>query len=610
MSGGGTGEDLDSRALATGSLPMPTPTTGTATHNPSGLSSGRPSTPTTPPPQAQPRSSLSSILATTMTLLRSHPKSSVSSALFAAAVTASVVLAITAGMPFVAAAATFPPARWSSAAPFSGLDRNTSLKWGGALIADLDSDGWYDLVLHNHDRTPLAVYWNTRRTIAGPAKAFTRGRDLFTFRFDTHGLTAGDIFLRGTEAVVSSQGGAYGNKPGKPFLVRHVNELGPRVFRRADKETGLEAATPGGRGRTPLLIDCDGDGDLDLIFLNFILPRGVKGDRQHVVENRGGRFVRRWRTGLENADVERAIITDFDGDGRLDVVAFPLLHLFRATGNCMFEDVTAKWMARVPDGARIGKNVWAAAELDANNDGRWDLYLAKNHEVDALLLNVDNDHFSLGAPPAGSRRRHHDVTIGDFNNDGNVDVFLSSQPPAADGVTPRRRPDALLTGDGAGGFVGTTEHGATVVTAAGGDSVQALDFDRDGRLDLFVGSGPEVPKQGPEGGWRLFHGASPPPGGGAGHWLEASVGRSPGLRAAPTGALLTLTVSGGGGCRRTLVRRVGGAGGAGSTDNLRIVHFGLGRADTVELLVVRWSNGVSVRRTGVPVDAVYEVTAV
>jgi len=606
MSGGADSQGFESGIIATGSLPTPGPTTDAAAHNPA-----HPHDATTAHTASQPRPEpLTDLLATAMTRLGSHPKSTVSSAILTAAVMASVSLAISFGMPVVAAAAAFPPARWTSAAPFSGLDRNTSIKWGGALISDLDSDGWYDLVLHNHDRTPLAVYWNTQRTAAGPAKAFTRGRDLFNFRFDAHGLTSGDIFLRGTEAVVSSQGGGYGSNPGKPFLLRHVDESEPRVFGRADKETGLEAATPGGRGRTPLLIDCDGDGDLDLIFLNFVLARGVKGDRQHVVENRGGRFVRRWRTGLENADVERAIITDFDGDGRLDVVAFPLLHLFRATGNCAFEDVTAKWMARVPDGARIGKNVWAAAELDANNDGRWDLYLAKNSEADALLLNVNNDHFVLGAPPAGSRRRHHDVTIGDFNNDGNVDVFLSSQPPAADGVTPRRRPDALLTGDGAGGFVGTTEHGATVVTAAGGDSVQALDFDRDGRLDLLVGSGPEVPSQGPLGGWRLFHGASPLPAGGGGHWLEVSVGRSPDRRAAPTGALLTLTVNGGGGGRRTLVRRVGGAGGAGSTDNLRVVHFGLGEADTVESLVVRWSDGVRVRRTQVPVDAVYEVTAV
>jgi len=579
------------------------------------------------------------LLAGANTAVRAHPKTTIAWAIFIAAAVLTVILVLTVGAsdgavvsaaadggntalsgggkPSPSLAAVAAPASWTSAAAFSGFDRNTSTKWGGGLIADIDGDGWYDVVLHNHDKTPLALYWNTRRGGSGgarPATAFARAPNPFPWRFDAHGLTAGDLFLNGVDAVVAAQGGNYGRTPGKPMLLR-ASPSARRSLARGDEETGLAAATPGGRGRTPLLVDLDQDGDLDLILINY--QRGSSGarDRQHIVENRGGRLLRwRGRTGLEDAGIERAILTDLNGDGRLDIVAFPYFRIYIAVGDFAFEDRTRAWTRAVPDGARVGESVWAAAELDANGDGRWDVYLAKGTEPDVLLLNVDNDHFVLGAPPAAGLRGHSDVTVGDFNNDGHIDVFLSSAPPAADRTTARPRPDVLLTGDGGGRFTASTDHGATVVTAAAGDSVQAFDFDRDGTLDLLVGSGPEVPAQGPLGGWDLFRGVPPPPtaAGGAPHWLEVAVGRSPDRRAAPTGALVTVTVAdaGSGDGTRALRRRVGGAGGSGSTDNLRVVHVGLGPAAAVLAVDVRWSDGAAVRRTGVPVDAVYEVTAV
>jgi len=583
------------------------------------------------------------LLAVANTAVRTHPKTTISWVVFLAAAVLTVALVLTVGASDGAAAqaaavggsaaftgdkeslpsldAVAAPASWTSAAAYSGFDRNTSTKWGGGLIADIDGDGWYDVVLHNHDKTPLALYWNTRRGGGGgarPATAFARAPDPFPWRFDAHGLTAGDLFLNGADAVVAAQGGNYGRNPGKPMLLR-APPSARRSLARGDEETGLAAATPGGRGRTPLLVDLDRDGDLDLILINYERDASGARDRQHIVENRGGRLLRwRGRTGLEFAGIERAILTDLNGDGRLDVVGFPYFRIYIAVGDFAFEDRTRAWTRAIPDAARVVGSVRAAAELDANGDGRWDVYVVRGPEPDVLLLNVDNDHLVLGAPPAGGRRDHSDVTVGDFNNDGHMDVFLTSAPPVADGATVRPRRDVLLTGDGGGRFTASTDHGATVDTVAVGDSVQAVDFDRDGTLDLLVGSGPEVPEQGPFGGWDLFRGVPPPPTAAArAHWLEVAVGRSPDRRAAPTGALVTVTVAGGGGDggdggggTRAHRRRVGGAGGSGSTDNLRVVHFGLGAAAAVLAVDVRWSNGAAVRRTGVPVDGVYEVTAV
>jgi len=494
-------------------------------------------------------------------------------------------------------------ATWTSVTDSVGLVTSPSAKWGGALIADLDGDGWYDLVLNNHDQTTLQLFWNNRNG------QFTRAEDPLPFLIDAHGMTAGDIFLTGSSDFIVMQGGANGGAPATPRLLRSLGSS--RKLVQAQRATTLEADT-GGRGRTPLLVDMDGDGDLDLILLNYVVSPEASGPRQRVYENRNGVYVRRNDSGLEDANVERAILTDLNGDGWMDVVAFPFLRIYIATGPFTFVDRTYDWLRGIPNRGSIGTSVWAAAELDVNGDGRWDLYLARRWQSDVLLINDDNSRFVVAPPPAGKNRGHSDVTVGDFNNDGATDVFLSySAEPVADGGAVAR-PDVLLTGDGQGGFTASTDHGANQVSLAAGDSVQAFDYDLDGRLDLLVGAGDEVVGRGPLGSWSLFANTSPQPADGGGHWLLVDVGRSPNRKAAPSNALVTVTAAyaDGKGTTRSIVRRVGGAGGSGISDDLRIVHFGLGDRDTIEELTVEWSDGSSVERTDVPVDARYVVTTV
>ncbi|GAB0491502.1 hypothetical protein MMPV_002756 [Pyropia vietnamensis] len=508
-----------------------------------------------------------------------------------------------------------PHARWTDVTASSGLSKAASTKFGGALIADLDGDGWYDLVLNNHDQTHLKLYWNNRQSgfVRGSDRVpptFNRAPDPLNFLIDAHGMTAGDIFLKGSSDFVVMQGGANGDAPATPRLLRSSGRA--RQLTQAQRATGLEADT-GGRGRTPLLVDLDQDGDLDLILLNYVVPPGAPGPRQRVYENVGGRYVRRNDSGLENANVERAILTDFNGDGRMDVVAFPFFRLYQATDDFKFADVTNSWMRRIPNWGSFMNNIWSAAELDANGDGRWDLYLAKNQAADVLLLNEDNKYFRLSdssGSPAGSKRGHADVTVGDFNNDGAVDVFLSySAEPRSD--TPVAREDVLLTNGPGTKFTVSVSHGANQVSDAAGDSVQAFDYNRDGRLDLLIGAGDEVLGRGPLGKWALFANTITPAWAGGPHWLLVSVGRSTNRKAAPTHALLTLTASDPeSGEERTMVRRVGGAGGSSTNDDLRVVHFGLGPLTRVKKLIVRWSDGSLKERTDLPVDTVYIMTVV
>ena len=424
-------------------------------------------------------------------------------------------------------------ATWQDWTPASGLPRNNRVKYSGSLIADMDGDGWYDLVLNNHDQTRLQVFWNNRRG------RFVRGQDPLPYRMDAHGMAAGDLGGAAGADWVVMQGGSNGATPAAPRLLRTRGSA--RRLVQGQRRAGVDGAASAGRGRTPLLVDLDGDGDLDLVLLNYDLAAGDWGPRQKVYENIGaGIFRQRARTGLEDLTVERAIVADLNGDGRLDIVAFPYLRLLLSTGPFSFKDVTVRWLRSIPNWSALRYGVIAVAEVDVDNEGVADLYLCRHPRQDVLLRNRG---FRLAASPAGAvpaGTTSGDVTVGDFNNDGHLDLFLSHASGTANG-RPGWRPDRLLTATGDGRFRASTAHGATQWTSAPGDSVQAFDYDRDGRLDLLVGGGDEVTAwrgtTGVPGPWSLFTSTIPRPGAvGGNHWIALSVGRSPSGKGAAGGA--------------------------------------------------------------------------
>lgn len=519
-----------------------------------------------------------------------------------AAVAAAVIFAA-AGRLSTAAGA-LQHATWTESTASIGLPLDKAVKYSGACIADFDGDGQYDMMLSNHDSTRLHLFFNNG------AGAFTRAPDPLRFLIDAHGMAAGDVMGTGAADFIVAEGGSNGGQPVTPRMLMSMGRA--RKLVQAQQRSGL-LGEPGGRGRTPLLFDMNRDGRLDLLVLNYRLGE-FPGPRQKVYENGkpDGKFTRLASTGLEDVDVERAILTDLNGDGRLDVVAFPFFRLFLATGDFKFKDVTAEWMAGVPNWQSRTAGVLAAAELDTTNDGLWDLYLVRGYKgPDMLLRNSGKGRFvdaSSGLPAQGNAA-YIDVSVGDTNNDGLTDIFVGSLLAPANGK-PVVRADALLTNAGDGTFVRSLLHGARQVTAAPADSVQLFDYDLDGRLDLLVGGGDEVVAwrnvTGVPGPWSLFTSTIARPEEGGFHWLIVRVGRSPNGRAAAGGAALTVVAMGDGQVL-TLRRRVGGAGGSATTEELRMVHFGLGALPIVSSVEVIWSDGSRLKRRDAVADAVFDM---
>src|SRR4029453_9048425 len=78
---------------------------------------------------------------------------------------------------------------------------------------------------------------------------------------------------------------------------------------------------------------------------------------------------------------------DYDGDGRLDLVLTAFAHdrntIYRNVDGKSFEDATESTGLAIPTFARMG---WGTAFVDADLDGRLDLFFANGH----IFSDVDN----------------------------------------------------------------------------------------------------------------------------------------------------------------------------------------------------------------------------
>ncbi|KAK1859513.1 hypothetical protein I4F81_002108 [Pyropia yezoensis] len=490
------------------------------------------------------------------------------------------------------AAAGGPPA-FADVTAASGLSTRRGLKYGGPLVADLDGDGTYDLVLPNHVNEPAMIQWGR----PGMA-AYTAGPRLLPYLEDIHGLSAGDLGAgSGGRHLIVSVGGSFksglppwGLNPRAPVLL----QLNGRSLQTVTEARRLHPAKM--RGRAPRLVDLDGDGDLDVVLWGSqVLVKWDKTPRQKVLLNGGRAFWPVKESGLGDDSSEGVAMIDINGDGIVDAVTFSKrLRVFIGRGGGRFVDATNTWLSGIPESLWVGTPVWApintVAALDYNNDGRLDLYVGVNGTRGSVLLANQGTRFVDVTRQAGlldGTPLTVGCTVGDFNNDGFVDILPVS---FASAVVP------VYLNNGDGTFKRLAKTGLANWAPRGrGDGAQAYDADGDGRLDVLLSRGDRDDK--PDSvlsTYRLFRNTGGP---GMGRSLAVVVGRSP-RGGTSTGARVTVTAwqprAGG-----PWTRDVGGAGEVFSSSLFDNVHVGVGAVRSVASVRVRWSDGSVVVKRGV-----------
>jgi hypothetical protein len=219
--------------------------------------------------------------------------------------------------------------------------------------------------------------------------------------------------------------------------------------------------------------DWNNDGRLDLFLI------GADG-RGRLLENRetGGFADVTARAGLRDiGGASRALFVDMDHDGDLDLILLggERLIAYRNNNDGSFsENTTDIGLAAVR---------WAAhaAFGDFDDDGRIDLFVTTDSGADKIYLNRGGRGFEdvAAASGLGAKSESGPVLVGDYDNDGLLDVFAAS----IGGDRPmlwRSRAD--------GKFVRDDRSAAALAPMRSGAIVAAefMDYDNDGWLDLVV----------------------------------------------------------------------------------------------------------------------------
>ncbi|MGD8331045.1 MAG: FG-GAP-like repeat-containing protein [Acidobacteriota bacterium] len=325
-------------------------------------------------------------------------------------------------------------------------------------------------------------------------------------------------------------------------LYRNVagDAAGAPTFEQVDAE-GLPS---GGSPSSVLWVDFDHDGDLDVLITHGAAD-GTPGTARLLLNQGSDVFAD--ATATAGSDAPRAdtgtLFADFDADFDVDLLFWGAdgTTLYTNLRNGLFDEITAAV------GARVDAPVADVVAEDLDNDGLVDMALATAGGIE-LRRNLPQGTFLPAASDvlAGVAADH--LAAADFNNDGYLDLVASTDdglrfwanagdlrfepfdPPAAGAVAPRR--------------------------------LVAADADGNGAVDLMIAGGDEL---------KLLAQPAPPA-----DWLSIALhGEKNNLQ----GVGATVEVKAGGSYQLRPLRRTP-------------LHFGVGDHAQVEVVRIRWPNGI------------------
>jgi enediyne biosynthesis protein E4 len=292
------------------------------------------------------------------------------------------------------------------------------------------------------------------------------------------------------------------------------------------------------------------------------------------------------------------VATDINNDGRLDLfVANDTVadFLFVNRGNGRFEDIAEQaGVAYSAEGRpRGGMGVDSA---DYNQDGWMDLFVTNlDREMFSMYQNRHDETFEddasrNGVGAATRLMSGWGLRFFDYDNDGNLDIFLVNGEPddQVGRVDPRisyREPLMLFKNTGAGFKDISSEAGPIFGRQMAARGLAMGDFDNDGAVDVLISNNNEPPL-------LLRNNA-----GSQNHWLGVKlVGKKANIDA------IGARVSYQSGDLKRSHMKVGGGSYLSSHDPRMVL--GLGKRMKIDWLEISWSqpSGLKQRFTDLPVD--------
>ena len=512
-----------------------------------------------------------------------------------------------------------PEPRFVNAAPAAGLtavlycggprkDHLLESVGTGAAWIDYDGDGRLDAFLVNAwalDEEPSRVRIKGRNALY---------RNLGGGRFEDVADRAG---IGGDGWGCGVCAGDYDNDGRVDLFVtgfgpgRLYRNRGDGTFEQVAERAGL--ADPGWSAGAAFF-DADGDGDLDLYVARYIDatleevlagrrtttwrekvkvmagPFGLRGGRDRFYRNNGDGTFRDATDEAGMTDLAESyglgvLASDLDNDGDVDVYVANDSnpnYLYRNEGGGRFKEI-GSWSGAGLSGEGIAQAGMGVDAADFDGDGLQEIFVtnfAKDHatlyhNMGNLLFNDISSNLSLKALTYETLK--WGCALFDYDNDGDLDIVIANghiYPQVAEAPELKesyRQLPTLLQNDGGRLSDVSRAAGPGMQVAASARGLATGDYDDDGDLDLLITVVDAPP--------LLLRNDTPR----SGHWLKVRLLNRYGSPALNARAVVTA-----GGVKRLRELR---SGSSYQSQNALELHFGLGKAATIDALEIVWPGG-------------------
>lgn len=447
---------------------------------------------------------------------------------------------------------------------------------GGAIMEDFDNDGLLDIARTSFDPTePIRLFKNEghgkfeNRSEAAQLTDQLGGLNCMQTDYNNDGYM--DIFI---------VRGAWLDNAMRPSLLRN-NKDG--TFTDVTKESGLLVPA---NSIAASWADYDNDGCLDVFICCERQPSRLhrnlrNGTFEDVTE----------QAGLYQPKIggKGAAWIDYNNDGLQDLFVNYLVYsgqaqLFQNQGAGKFIDVTKSMNI---DGPTMGFSCWA---WDYDNDGWMDIFATcydrKLSEIvkglqgqphvlprGRLFHNRQGKGFEDVAQEAGLDGVYSTMgsNFADFDNDGFLDMYLGTGEPELSTLVPNR----MFKNVGGSRFAEITAASGTG-NLQKGHGVACGDWDRDGNVDIFIEMGGAVPGD-------RYHNILFQNPGHSNRWLTVKLIGTESNRAA-VGARIKIVTAGKE--SRTIHRHISSGSSFGANPMQQTI--GLGMTDCIDLLEIYW----------------------
>lgn len=324
--------------------------------------------------------------------------------------------------------------------------------------------------------------------------------------------------------------------------------------------------------------DYDNDGLVDLIITNS----AGSPIKNFLYKNMGGSNFIRIDTGAIAIELNRACRgtnwVDIDGDGKPDLYICCEDNL----GNLCYKNNGAGYFTKVTTGSFVNDAAesWSASWGDYDNDGDLDLFVTNyGNQKNFLYRNDGNFNFTkITNDTLVNELGYHACAVwGDFDNDGDLDLFVTQAYGPAGVQLKNLLYKNMLIETGTAGFVKITT-GDIVNDLGYSYGCAAADWNRDGFLDIFTA--------------RTFNenqnNAAYLNNGNANKWLEIKcIGETSNKSAIGAKVRVKAVINGNPVWQLRVVDGQSGYCG----QNLEL-HFGLGNASMIDSIKVEWPSGM------------------